>query len=169
MPKHLGFAAVAVLAAAFACLLYASSAFDPNRDPHAYFASAAACPKCHATAGGKPDPERLLADSPNFCFGCHTESRLGRSHPIGVRPSDKYWKMKVPDDFRLDEDGRLTCLTCHAAHRPFVATVKSFLAQKPENPGAGPAQPLFYKTFYLRRSDPRVGFAALCDACHKYL
>lgn len=149
--------------------LAAQTAFDPKRNPHAHFREAAACPKCHVTVAGKPDPDRILPESVDFCLGCHGEQQLGRSHPIRVRPRDKYWKMKVPPEFRLDDDGRMMCLTCHVAHGAFLSTVKAYPKQKPENPDAAGGTPRYYKTFFARRTDPVNGWAVLCDACHKYL
>jgi predicted CXXCH cytochrome family protein len=66
---------------------------------------------------------------------------MGRSHPVNVRPEEKYRKMKVPADLRLDDDGRIMCLTCHTAHGQYVS-------------------------YFLRRSDPDRGFEVLCEACH---
>ncbi len=78
--------------------------------------------------------------------------------------------MRIPDDFRLDDDGRMICLTCHTAHGPFVAAVKAHPSQRPEGTAAsGRGTTAWYRTYYLRRSDPKDGFAALCDGCHKYL
>jgi predicted CXXCH cytochrome family protein len=66
---------------------------------------------------------------------------MGRSHPVNVRPEEKYRKMKVPADLRLDDDGRIMCLTCHTAHGSYVS-------------------------YFLRRSSPDRGFEVLCEACH---
>lgn len=152
---------------AFLSLLFAGAPFDPNYNPHASFREASSCPKCHLYIGGKPDPDRLLPDLADFCLGCHAKESLGRSHPIGARPRDKFWKMKVPEEFRLDDDGRLTCVTCHSAHGPFLATVKSYSAEEPENPDASPGTPFYYKTRYVRRADPAKGYALLCNGCHE--
>lgn len=156
-------------ATAFLSLLFAAAPFDPNANPHSSFRDASSCPRCHRYAGGKPDPGTLLPESVDLCLGCHSKESLGRSHPIGVRPRDKYWKMKVPGEFRLDDGGRMTCLTCHAAHGPFLATVQAYRGQKPENPDASPGTPLYYRTLYVRRTDPVNGWAVLCDGCHEKL
>jgi len=118
-------------------------------------------------ARGAPDTGRFSTDADEFCFGCHKKESLGISHPRNVRPRDKYWKMKVPDDFRLDDDGKIICLTCHAAHGPHVSTVKAYPKQTPvsTNSTGGP----YYKTMFLRSSSPTLGFATLCDGCHKKL
>jgi len=155
--------------AALLSLLFAAAPFDPNYNPHASFREAASCPRCHPVVGGKPDPDRLLPASADLCLGCHSRESLGRSHPVGGRPREKYWKMRVPREFRLDDDGRMTCLTCHSAHGPFLSTVKVYPSQQPENPDASPGTPLYYKTRYVRRTDPVKGWAVLCDGCHEKL
>jgi predicted CXXCH cytochrome family protein len=66
---------------------------------------------------------------------------MRRSHPLNVRPEEKYRKMKVPADLRLDDGGRIMCLTCHTAHGTYVS-------------------------YFLRRSSPDRGFEVLCEACH---
>lgn len=158
-----------VVAGAFALrsLVFAGAPFDPGYNPHASFRDAATCPRCHPVAGGKPDTGRLLPGSAGFCLGCHTAEPLGRTHPIGARPRDKYGKMKIPGEFRLDADGRMTCLTCHSAHGRHLATVKAFPAQRPENPDAAPGTPLYYKTRYVRKADPVKAYAVLCYGCHE--
>jgi predicted CXXCH cytochrome family protein len=60
---------------------------------------------------------------------------------VNVRPEEKYRKMQVPPDLRLDDDGRIMCLTCHTAHGP-------------------------YAPYFLRRSGPDRDFDLLCEACH---
>jgi hypothetical protein len=149
--------------------LLASTTFDPRINPHSRFGRASECPKCHIVRGTNVDPDRFLAECSDYCLGCHSSSQLGRSHPIGTRPKDKYWKMKVPEDFRLDDDGRMMCLTCHRGHGPFLATVKAFERQRPENLKPPQGIPEYYKTYFARLSDPVRGFATLCDACHKLL
>jgi len=150
----------------FALVLIASD-YYPRGNPHAYFQAPASCPKCHVMIGGRPHPDRFSVDSDALCLGCHQLGNLGRTHPVNVRPGKKYWKMKVPDDFRLDDDGRLMCLTCHTAHGPYVSTTKAFPNQSAFSSGSSSGT--YYKTFYLRRLDPNKGFAALCDACHEKL
>lgn len=162
------FLAAAVIAGAVPLVspLFAGASFDPGFNPHASFREASSCPKCHPVVGGKPDADRLAPGSDNFCLGCHAKESLGRTHPVGTRPRDKHEWMKVPADFWLDDAGRMTCLTCHSAHGPFLGTVKAYPAQGPENPEASPGTPLSYRTLFLRRSGPVEGFAVLCDGCH---
>ena len=124
----------------FAPVLVASEA--PQRgNPHAYFRNPDQCPKCHLSAGSRPDPVRISTGSDAVCLGCHAKESLGRSHPVNVRPEEKYRKMKVPADLRLDDDGRIMCLTCHTAHGSYVS-------------------------HFLRRSSPDRGSEVLCEACH---
>ena len=153
-------------AAAFPAPAFAGAAFDPSYNPHASFREAASCPKCHPVVGGKPDARRLLPGSVDFCLGCHTREPLGRTHPIAMRPGDRYGKRKIPADLRLDSEGRVTCLACHRAHGPFLAAVQAYPGQKPENPDATARDLAYYRTRFARRSDPVRGFAVLCDGCH---
>ena len=110
-------------------------------NPHAYFRNPGQCPKCHLSPGSQPGPGRFSTEADAVCLGCHAKGSMGRSHPVNVRPEEKYPKMKVPADLRLDDDGRIMCLTCHTAHGPYVS-------------------------YFLRRSSRDRGFEVLCEACH---
>ena len=124
----------------FAPVLVASD--GPQRgNPHAHFRNPDQCPKCHLSAGSRLDPGRIATGSDAVCLGCHAKDSTGRSHPVNVRPEEKFRKMKVPADLRLDDDGRIMCLTCHTAHGSYVS-------------------------YFLRRSSPGRGFEVLCEACH---
>jgi len=133
---------LAVLAGAL-CFAPALAASDGPRggNPHAHFQNAQQCPKCHLTYGGGTAPDRFSTEADAVCLECHTKGSMVRSHPRNVRPEEKYRKMKVPADLRLDDDGRIMCLTCHTAHGPYVS-------------------------YFLRRSSPDRGFDPLCEACH---
>jgi len=120
---------------------------------------------------GEADPGRYSAGISAFCLECHRKENLGRTHPVDIRPADRHanrsLKVEIPGDFPLDEDGRMTCLTCHTAHGLFLSSEKTFPSQRPEGPTSGGGS--YYKTFYLRRSSPVRGFATLCEACHEKL
>jgi predicted CXXCH cytochrome family protein len=125
-----------------AAVLVASA--EPRRgDPHAHFRNPDQCPKCHLSRGSQPGPGRFSTEADAACLECHTKGGMGRSHPVNVRPGETYPKreMKVPADLRLDDGGRIMCLTCHTAHGPDVY-------------------------YFLRRSGPDRGFDLLCEACH---
>jgi predicted CXXCH cytochrome family protein len=124
------------------CLAPALVASDgPRGNPHAHFRNPDQCPKCHLSAGSHLDPGRISTESDAVCLGCHAKGSMRRSHPVNMRPEEKYRKMKVPADLRLDDDGRIMCLTCHTAHGSYVS-------------------------YFLRRSSPDRGFEVLCEACH---
>jgi predicted CXXCH cytochrome family protein len=110
-------------------------------NPHAHFRNPDQCPKCHLLRGSTPVPGRFSTVADAVCLECHPRGSAGRSHPVNVRPEEKFGKMKVPADLRLDDDGRIMCLTCHTAHGPS-------------------------SSFFLRRSSPDRGFEVLCEACH---
>jgi predicted CXXCH cytochrome family protein len=126
----------------FASALVASD--GPQRgNPHAHFRNPDQCPKCHLSPGSQPGPGRFSIEADAVCLECHTKESMGRFHPVNVRPEEKYRnrKMKVPADLRLDDDGRIMCLTCHTAHGSYVS-------------------------YFLRRSSPDRGSEVLCEACH---
>jgi predicted CXXCH cytochrome family protein len=133
---------LAVLAGVL-CFVPALVASDgPQRgDPHAHFRNPDQCPKCHLSPGSPSGPGRFSTEADAVCLECHTKESMGLSHPVNVRPGEKPRKMKVPADLRLDDDGRIMCLTCHTAHGS-------------------------YESYFLRRSSPNRGFEVLCEACH---
>jgi len=140
----------------------------PGRDPHAHFRNPEFCHNCHLRIDGKPDPNRFVVDVDAFCLGCHRNRELLRNHPRNVRPKDKYPEMKVPEEFRLDDEGRIMCLTCHKGHGEFLSDTRAFPGQEPEK--SVPSQdPRRYRTYFVRGSDPVRGFAPLCDGCHPSL
>lgn len=159
-----------LLSMALVSYLVLATQFDPRYNPHSHFGKPDQCAKCHVYHRGNLETARFTADCTDYCRGCHKDEQLGRStHPVQVRLRDKYWKMKIPDNFPLDDDGKIMCLTCHKAHGPYLATAKAHPTQKPEpmTPPAGVSA--YYRTYFLRISDPVRGFAMLCDGCHKIL
>jgi len=125
------------------CFAPAPFASDGSRrdNPHAHFRNPGQCPKCHLPPGSPSGSGRFSTEADAVCLECHTKKSLGRSHPVNVRPEEKYRRMKVPADLRLDDEGRIMCLTCHTAHGQYVS-------------------------YFLRRSGPDRGFDVLCEACH---
>lgn len=149
-----------------AALLYAAADDFPRTNPHTSFQRKDLCPRCHVVSGTRLEPDRFAADSDTLCYDCHMKEHLGRTHPVGGRPAAKYGrKMVVPEEFPLNDDGKMMCLTCHFAHKaPYLSQGKSWPTQQPAPGVAG----RYYKTFYLRRTDPKnLGIAALCDGCHR--
>ncbi len=47
------------------------------------------------------------------CLDCHKGIRREMSHPVDVLPSPS---MKVPSDYDLLANGRISCMTCHVRH-----------------------------------------------------
>ncbi len=150
----------------FVAPAFAAVPFDPAYNPHSSFRDRPSCPRCHPVVGGNPAATRLKPGSVAFCAGCHVNGSLGRSHPVGGRPREGRPDVKVTGDFPLDDDGRMTCLACHRAHGPFVATTRAYPGQEPENPGSAAGATPYYRTVFLRRTDPVKGFSVLCDGCH---
>lgn len=135
-------------------------------DPHAHFRNSGQCPQCHVHAGSTLAPDRFVPGADAFCIRCHPEKAPGRSHPRSVRPGEGLRAVRPPEDFRLDEQGRILCLTCHRGHGQFLSPVRAFAGQRPEPPGTYGEPAGRYRTYYLRRSDPAAGFVPLCRGCH---
>lgn len=94
-------------------------------------------------------PERPLVAEAEMCFSCHDGSTVDsrkrvfndRRHQVGITPSEK---ITVPAEFPLDNQGRMTCATCHSAHG--VST-----------------EPGIEKTIFLRTSHEN---SRMCEMCH---
>lgn len=66
----------------------------------------------------------VLSTISALCYSCHDGTYTpkgetffendGTSHPIDIKPSDR---VKIPADYPLDREGKLTCTTCHNPHR----------------------------------------------------
>ncbi len=139
---------------------------DPAADPHSHFRNSESCPQCHVYRESGPDPKRFVTGADAFCLDCHSREGLGVTHPRNIRPADKAYGMRVPDDLPLDAEGRIFCLTCHSAHGPFLAPTRAYAAQMPEQPGVSSGAKPAYRTYFARRPDPERGFVALCEGCH---
>lgn len=87
-------------------------------------------------------------------ISCHSAEKLGRTHPIDVEPKEG---MRIPEDLHLDENMRITCVTCHNPHGNWTAPIP-MTAQDTKPMGTGR-----YRSYFLRRSN--IG-SALCIACH---
>jgi predicted CXXCH cytochrome family protein len=155
-----------ILAVAFLAFPAAArGAGYPRETPHSHFQLPEACPRCHlADREGRPHPARLSPDADALCVGCHRKEGLGRTHPLGVRPADRFGKGRVPSDLLLADDGRMICLTCHAAHGAFLSAERAYPGQAPEK--SADAAGLRFRSFFLRRSSAEWGAAPLCESCH---
>ena len=157
-----------LLAVSLVPLRHAFPADPPVPNPHTYFQQSPQCPKCHAYAGSKLVPDRFITASIDFCLDCHRIEARGMTHPLKVHPGGKFSGMKVPPEYRLGDGEHIVCLTCHMAHGPFLSAVRTFAAQAPEPPRGGTNGTPWYRTYYLRRSNPAgEEFEALCEGCHK--
>jgi hypothetical protein len=111
---------------------------------------------------------RIAASSVDFCLECHRADEQGITHPLKVRPGDRFRGIAVPPDYCLSNDGKIICLTCHTAHGPGRSAIKAHASQRPDDPGSPPGSPPSYKTYFLRRPDPvSLGYGSLCLGCHK--
>lgn len=105
-----------------------------------------------------------------LCTNCHTDD-IGASHPVGMVPKIKKYisnvktpdsirVMDIPPDLHLDENGLMTCVTCHVVHGDWRDSQKPYKKSEPLGEIFG--QP-FYQTYFLRRNNYNSG---LCAACH---
>lgn len=109
------------------------------------------CIACHST-----DPE---IDHDKFKFGGNLEKTCNNCHAyisnemyihaVGMRPSTKILR-RMPDDFRLTSEGKVSCITCHEIK---YQCLKEESHRKKNNP-------LFFRGGpYFKRTD-------LCYKCH---
>ncbi len=105
------------------------------------------CLDCHVTLPFERVVMSFYSDIPSICLGCHqkvpcrdeTKAVSGYIHPVGMLPT-----MDLPDDFVLNVQGQISCITCHFYHDK-GKTELTIHAQ------------------YLRRSTVK----RLCMSCHK--
>jgi len=137
----------------------------PN--PHEAMNAPGTCKGCHAYDGSTLAAHEFDVRIPEKCRVCHTEEQLGRSHPIGVDPRHSAENVDVPEDLPL-ENGMVSCGTCHNPHLVFLSKTRAYPAQQPAFlEVTGQVEIPWYKTLFLRKSDPDRGFEPLCLACHK--
>lgn len=94
-------------------------------------------------------PDKPIVATSEMCFSCHDGSTVDsrkkvyndRRHQVGIVPSEK---IKIPEIFPLDEEGKMDCATCHSAHG--VST-----------------EPGIEKTIFLRTSNEN---SEMCRMCH---
>jgi len=155
---------VLILVALALTQLPAGSPLPPN--PHLPMSASGACAGCHAYYGGTLDPREFVVAIPEKCWVCHSKKDLGRSHPIGVDPNHSTAQVEIPADLPL-EDGKVSCGTCHNPHMAFLSETRTFPAQEVSFLQVEAGKNIaWYKTFFLRKSDPDKGFEPLCRACH---
>lgn len=68
------------------------------------------CSLCHSIhkAGGGAI---LIRPLPDLCIGCHPDRTGMGEHPIGIKPAKASSEIQP-----LDNQGEITCTTCHAPH-----------------------------------------------------
>ena len=66
-----------------------------------------------ATGGGHPLLKSQLDTNITLCYSCHGGFKGVNSHPVNVLPNPG---MKIPAEYPLLADGRLSCMSCHVNH-----------------------------------------------------
>lgn len=136
-------------------------------NPHQSLNEKEACPGCHAYFRGTLAPHEFVVAIPEKCWECHSQKALGRSHPIGVEPSRSNADIEIPEEFPL-EDGKVSCGSCHNPHLAFLSKTRAYRDQEVRFlQKEGRVGIPWYKSLFLRKSDPVKGFEPLCTACHK--
>lgn len=72
------------------------------------------CQMCHSSVPtpGTPFEEIILKDNVDrLCANCHSINQR-TSHPVNMRP-----RTSIPLQRYLDQEGRMTCITCHEVHK----------------------------------------------------
>lgn len=144
----------------------ADSPLPPN--PHQAMNAEDACDECHTYFGETPNPHEFFVAIPEKCLECHSQSKLGRSHPIGVDPRHApTGTIEIPEELPLEE-GKVSCGSCHNPHLAFLSETQAFPRQDVKFRQRGERGEIsWYRTFFLRMPDPDKGFEPLCLACHK--
>jgi hypothetical protein len=136
-------------------------------NPHQPMSATEACAGCHAYYNGTLDPHGFVVEIQEICAKCHAPKDLGRSHPVGVDPRSSPTTITVPAELPL-ENGKVSCGSCHNPHMAFLSTTRVYRDQKVTFlQWEGRVEIPWYKTIFLRKSDPIKGFEPLCVACHK--
>ncbi|HQT96884.1 MAG TPA: cytochrome c3 family protein [Thermodesulfobacteriota bacterium] len=86
-----------------------------SRNPHATMSDRETCRFCHDTMTDPTNEEAgrvsFISNTRLICLRCHAQE----NHPMGVNHMVAP-KGEVPEPFKLDGRGRLTCTTCHNPH-----------------------------------------------------
>ncbi|MGE5188967.1 MAG: cytochrome c3 family protein, partial [Gemmatimonadota bacterium] len=86
-----------------------------GRNPHATVSDRSTCRFCHDTMTDPTNEEAarvsFISNTRLICLRCHAQT----GHPAGVDHMVAP-KTALPDAFKLDGRGRITCTTCHNPH-----------------------------------------------------
>lgn len=137
-----------------------------DEDPHAFMNADGTCLECHDTYRGDLDPHAFVVSITETCRTCHAKEKLGRSHPVNVDPRYGRADVEVPEELPLEE-GLVSCGSCHNPHASYVSRTKAFDKEVASYVGIeNGVEVNYYKTYYLRISDPVAGITPLCSGCH---
>lgn len=141
----------------------------PAVDGHAFFEQPEFCACCHEVdeSDGAVEAHGFTIEISEHCGRCHTGRDLGLSHPVDVVATDRFPDMEIPEEMPVDDQGRITCGTCHNPHLPGYSTERFAVGQWPT--GSREVDGLevdFYKSYRLRFHAPDAGNDPTCAACH---
>lgn len=86
-----------------------------SRNPHSSMTDRNSCRFCHDTMSDPKNEEAarvsFISNTRLICLRCHPQDKHPTNADHMVLP-----KMKMPDVFKLDAKGKVTCTTCHNPH-----------------------------------------------------
>jgi hypothetical protein len=117
----------------------ASDTRFPQVEPHDFAAQGLECRSCHKAVVllRRGSMQKTIRE---MCNACHRLA-MHSSHPVDIKPS-----FALPADMPLDEQGLMTCATCHDPHRQYLNALTG------------------EKTLYLRRDGSRKKFCLVCHS-----
>jgi len=122
------------------------------------------CSACHLPHKAARQPAPGTPPSEGLCLNCHSPGHVaekaglkGAQHPLALRPAAmkmaKHKALPLFNDLGFqDQDGKMTCATCHDPHR--------WRADAAAGP-AGKDAPANRQTAFLRKQAPQI-----CRECH---
>ncbi|MDF1535766.1 MAG: multiheme c-type cytochrome [bacterium] len=126
------------------------------RNPHAFMDEPSRCLHCHESRPIKQGG-RFVKDIVSLCRDCHSVVHR-MSHPVDIRPQGK-----ISDDLSLDNEGTMTCATCHDPHSASFSS-KPYLRRGIVERLKGMFSSAGYSTYYLRKPNTE---GELCLSCHE--
>jgi hypothetical protein len=126
------------------------------RNPHAFMDDPSRCLHCHDTSPVKPGG-LFIKDIVSLCRDCHSMAHR-MSHPVDIRPQ-KGTRAELP----LDQEGTITCSTCHDPHSD-PSSAAPYVGRGIVERLKGMFSSAGYPTYFLRMPNTE---GQLCLLCHQ--
>jgi hypothetical protein len=118
---------------------------------HPFIQSTTSCLQCHSKNDKKIINTTVTCSQ--FCLSCHKDNK--NHHAINVKLREK-----LPEEFKLTDKNRLTCITCHNLNNNRFDNSSWKAESLYEKAFSGKSQ---YKTYYLIKKNSS---GQLCKTCH---